>query len=107
MRLAQKVAFAAVLAISAVTLTACGANQDRLSIGSLPDDYRTRHPIVIAEAEHTIDIPVARGDIRLQQGTRDVIRGFVADYARSSSGPIQILLPSGSSNTHAAKCHAA
>lgn len=101
-RLARKVAFVAVLTVSAVTLTACGANQDRLSTGSLPDDYRTRHPIVIAEAEHTIDIPVARGDIRLQQGTRDVIGGFVAEYANSSSGAIQILLPSGSSNAHAA-----
>lgn len=101
-RMARKVVFAAALAVSAVSLTACGANQDRLSTGALPDDYRTRHPIMIAEAEHTIDIPVASGDIRLQQGTRDVISGFAADYANSSSGPINILLPSGSSNAHAA-----
>ncbi len=102
-RMARKFAFAVALTVSAVTLTACGANQDRLSTGALPDDYRTRHPIVIAEAEHTIDIPVASGDIRLPQGTRDVIQGFAADYASTSSGAIQILLPSGSSNAHAAR----
>jgi len=101
-RLARKFALAMALAVSAVTLTACGANQDRLSTGALPDDYRTRHPIVIAEAEHTIDIPIASGDTRLPQGMRDVVRGFAADYARSSSGAVQILLPSGSSNAHAA-----
>ncbi|WP_026616688.1 CpaD family pilus assembly protein [Ensifer aridi] len=92
----------AVLAILAGLLAGC-ANKDKLATGSIPDDYRTRHPIVIAEGERTIDIPVASGDTRLTQGTRDVIRGFAAEYRNASSGVIQIMLPRGSVNSHAAQ----
>src|SRR6478609_8128833 len=53
-----------------------GCARDGTTTGSLPDDYRTRHPIVIAESEHVIDVPIASGDRRLTAGARDVIRGF-------------------------------
>ncbi|WEX77533.1 CpaD family pilus assembly protein [Sinorhizobium numidicum] len=91
----------AILAILAGLLAGCGT-KDKLATGSIPDDYRTRHPIVLAEAERTIDIPVASGDSRLTQGTRDVIRGFAAEYRTASSGVIQIMLPRGSVNSNAA-----
>ncbi|MCZ4090845.1 CpaD family pilus assembly protein [Sinorhizobium psoraleae] len=92
---------AVTLAIVVGLLASCGT-KDKLATGAIPDDYRTRHPIVIAEAERTIDIPVASGDTRLPQGTRDVIRGFAAEYRHASSGVIQIMLPRGSDNSHAA-----
>lgn len=93
---------AAAVAIVAALLASCGT-KDNAATGAIPDDYRTRHPIVIAEGERTIDIPVASGDTRLTQGTRDVIRGFAAEYRNASSGVIQIMLPRGSVNSHAAK----
>ncbi|OAP35973.1 CpaD family pilus assembly protein [Sinorhizobium saheli] len=93
---------AAVLAIVAGLLAGCGT-RDQTTTGAIPDDYRTRHPIVLAEAERTIDIPVASGDTRLPQGTRDVIRGFASEYRKASSGVIQIVLPRGSANSHAAQ----
>ena len=31
------------------------------TVGSVSDDYRSRHPIVISEKEQTMDIPVATG----------------------------------------------
>ncbi|MBP1887929.1 CpaD family pilus assembly protein [Sinorhizobium mexicanum] len=89
-------------AVIAGLLASCGT-KDNLATGAIPDDYRTRHPIVIAEAERTIDIPVASGDTRLSQGTRDVIRGFAAEYRNASTGVIQIMLPRGSVNSHAAQ----
>ena len=89
-------------ALVGLLLAGC-ANKDRLATGALPDDYRTRHPIVMTEGERTIDIPVASGDTRLTQGTRDVIRGFAAEYRNASSGVIQIMLPRGSVNGHAAQ----
>ncbi|PDT35215.1 pilus assembly protein CpaD [Sinorhizobium sp. FG01] len=92
----------AALAILAGLLAGCGS-KDRLATGSIPDDYRTRHPIVIAEGERVIDIPVASGDRRLTAGTRDVIRGFATEYRNASSGVIQIMLPRGSANSHAAQ----
>lgn len=87
--------------LSAGLIAGCGT-KDNLSTGSLPDDYRTRHPIVIGQADHAIDIPIASGDVRLPQGTRDVIRGFASRYANTASGPVYVLLPSGSPNAHSA-----
>ncbi|CCE98131.1 pilus assembly protein CpaD [Sinorhizobium fredii HH103] len=102
MSLTRTSARMAALAILASLLAGCGS-KDNLSTGSIPDDYRTRHPIVIAEGERVIDIPVASGDRRLTSGTRDVIRGFATEYRSASSGVIQIMLPRGSANSHAAQ----
>ncbi|OCO98794.1 MULTISPECIES: CpaD family pilus assembly protein [unclassified Ensifer] len=93
---------AAILAIAGMLLASCGT-KDNLATGSIPDDYRTRHPIVLAEGERSIDIPIASGDRRLTQGTRDVIAGFAADYRNSASGVVQIMMPRGAANSHAAQ----
>jgi len=100
LRLAR--AFAIGMLLMAGTSLAGCANRDDMSTGALPDDYRTRHPIVIAEAEHSIDVPVASSDRHLTKGARDVIRGFASGYIDSATGTVQILLPSGSVNAGAA-----
>jgi len=94
--------FAAALMLSALTLAGCGANPDRNATNSIPDDYRTRHPIVLTEAEHTMDIPVATGDRELPRAVRDNIRGFAAEHGVKSRGAIRIMLPRGSANAGAA-----
>jgi pilus assembly protein CpaD len=78
------------LLVAGTSLAGC-ANRDGMSTGALPDDYRTRHPIVIAEAEHAIDVPVGTSDRRLTTGARDVIRGFAQSYTNSATGTVQIL----------------
>lgn len=95
----------AALALIAATLLASCAGQDRLSTGSLPDDYRTRHPIVVGEKEKTIDIPIATGQGRLTRGQQEVIAGFASEFAQTSTGVIQVLVPAGAANSNAA--HAA
>lgn len=87
---------------SAGMLAGCGNNRDRMSTGAIPDDYRTRHPISLAEVEHTLDIPVGSGDRRLTVGTRDAIHGFLANYRTDASGVFQIQYPEGSANAAAA-----
>lgn len=99
-RLARMLAIGALL-LAGTTLAGC-ASRDGMSTGALPDDYRTRHPIVIAEAEHAIDVPVASSDRHLTLGARDVIRGFASSYRNSATGTVQILVPTGSANAHAA-----
>lgn len=99
-RLVRMLAIGAFL-VAGTTLAGC-ANRDGMSTGALPDDYRTRHPIVIAEAEHVIDVPVASTDRRLTKGARDVIRGFAQSYTNSATGTVQILVPRGSGNAYAA-----
>jgi pilus assembly protein CpaD len=93
-------ATAALLGLAAL-VSGC-ANPDRTTTGSLPDDYRTRHPIVVSEGEKSIDIPIAAGGSGLIRGQSEVIAGFAAEYMRSSSGIIQIIIPQGSANSGAA-----
>ena len=88
------------LAASAVLLSSCGNSQ--MTTGSIPDDYRTRHPIVLAEGETTLDIPVASGDIRLTNGLKDTVRGFAQKFLSSPAAVMQIQVPSGSYNSGAA-----
>ena len=92
----------ATLLASLAVLAGCGANPDRSATGSIPDDYRTRHPIVLTESQHTIDVPVASGDRELTAAIRDNIRGFAMDYSSKSRGVIQIMVPHGSANAGAA-----
>ncbi len=89
------------LVLSAAMLAGC-ASKDAVTTSSIPDDYRTRHPIVLTEAEHTLDVPVASGDRSLTLPMRDNIRGFAQDYKSKSKGTVQIMLPQGSANAGAA-----
>lgn len=91
------------LGLAAMVLQACGTPRDDLKTGSIPDDYRTRHPIALAEVQQAIDIPVASGDRTLSIGTQDVISGFLAEAKRQSSGVLTIQYPSGSVNAAAAQ----
>jgi pilus assembly protein CpaD len=83
-------------------LSGCGSMKDQMSTSAVPDDYRTRHPIMLSEVEHTLDVPVASGDRRLTLSVQDSIAGFAADYLSASTGTIQIILPHGSPNSGAA-----
>lgn len=88
------------VALLVAAVTGC-ANRDDMTTGSVHDDYRQRHPIVLTQASHNVDIPVAASDRRLTQGTRDMIRGFVQDYKARATGSVEILTPQGSMNGQA------
>ncbi len=96
-----RIVAAAALALSAMLLSACGNSQ--LTTGSIPDDYRTRHPIMLAEGQSSIDIPVASGDVRLTIGMKDTVRGFGQNFLSSAAGTMQIQVPYGSYNAGAAQ----
>ncbi len=85
-----------------IAATASGCARDATQTGALPDDYRTRHPVVVGETEKAIDLPIAVGERRLTTPTREVVRGFGQKYASASTGVVQIMLPSGSPNAAAA-----
>ncbi len=93
---------AAVVFLGVSTLLASCANRDGMTTGALPDDYRTRHPIVVGEGEKTIDIPIAPGDQGLTRGQSEVIAGFASDYLSASKGIIRIVTPQGAINSGAA-----
>jgi pilus assembly protein CpaD len=90
-------AAATLLVVSlASALTSCA--RDPMTTSGIPADYRQRHPIVLSEAQHSLDIPVAMGDHHLPSAVGDNIRGFAQNYTNASSGIIQIQMPQGSAN---------
>ncbi|WP_245409925.1 CpaD family pilus assembly protein [Pararhizobium haloflavum] len=88
-------------AVLAGLLSAC-ANVHHVEVGSVPDDYRTNHPIIVSEQEQTLDIPVASGDRELTIASRGAVRGHAQRYKASASGSVRIMTPAGSMNSGAA-----
>jgi pilus assembly protein CpaD len=81
--------------ILALPLAAC-SGPDRIVTGSIvPDDYRQRHPIVIAEAPNTLDVFVAgsNGGGNVDSRTREQVRGFAERYRSQGRGQITLLFP--------------
>jgi len=77
-------------------------SQDGYTVGSIPDDYRTNHPITIQEKEASFDLVVAgNANAPTDEQIRSV-DGFLDAYRNNGSGPITLLLPLGSSNQAAA-----
>lgn len=94
----------ALLSGVAATLASCGTMKPSTeTTASIPDDYRTRHPITIAEVRHSLEVPVASGDRNLTMAMRDAIRGFAQDYASTSSATVELALPEGGINDGAAR----
>jgi pilus assembly protein CpaD len=93
---------ASVLAAASLIAGCAGWGGQSVIVGAVPDDYRTNHPIIVSEQEHTVDIPVASGDRELTVSMREIVRGAANNYKSSASGAIRIMVPVGSVNAGAA-----
>lgn len=93
---------ASAAAVAAAALLAGCANRDSITVGSIPDDYRTNHPIVLAEKEMTLDLPVASSDRGMTQAQKIALEGFLNRYDRSAAPVVRVMVPSGSANDVAA-----
>ncbi|QPC94935.1 CpaD family pilus assembly protein [Mesorhizobium sp. INR15] len=85
----------------AALLSGC-AKRDSITVGAIPDDYRTTHPIVISEKNQKIDLPVGAGDRGMTGSQRDTLLGFLDGYDKSAAPTLTIQIPSGSANEIAA-----
>lgn len=86
---------AAMILVVPVGLAGCGAT-DRIKTSSIPlEDYRARHPIVLAEARSSIDVFPSMGQGGLDRHTAKQIFAFAEQYRDTGQGPILILLPRG------------
>ena len=90
-----------ILTLLALSLLAGCANRE-MTVNSIPDDYRTNHPIVIGEQEQVADIPVGHADTQLSITQRSIIQHTASNYRANGSGVIHILIPTGSPNARAA-----
>lgn len=93
----------ALLALAAAALLAgCATQRDSITVGAIPDDYRTNHPIVIAEKRMTLDLPVGASDRGVTKIQKVALEGFLAGYDRSAAPVLTIMTPVGSANELAA-----
>lgn len=85
-------------------LSGCASyERDHFVVGSVPDDYRTRHPIVVSQSEATEDIVVSAHARKMSVRDRGVVDAFASRYRQSGAKEIAILIPSGSRNEAAAR----
>jgi pilus assembly protein CpaD len=97
-------AAAAVVAILAGCNHMQSAKLDRhVIVGSVPEDYRTTHPIAIEEGIETLDVPVGLNTVRLTNGVKGNIDGFARGFLVSDSASIAIVTPAGSANQAVAR----
>ena len=91
-----------VLVVVSLALLAGCAKRDHVIVGSVPDDYRTNHPIVIAEKDEVLDLPVAASERGLTKPQKVAVEGFLANYDRSAAPVVNVILPVGARNDVAA-----
>jgi len=85
----------AILTLS-LGLAAC-QSVDRTMTSSIPmDDYRVRHPIVLADTQHSVDIfPSGSGRVLDNRSAGQLVE-FGHLYRQLGEGPILVLYPTGS-----------
>ncbi len=76
---------------------------EHITVGSIPDDYRTTHPVTLSEQEQHLDVLIGTADTQISVPQRSVIQGFVDQYKSNGSGAVQIMLPSNGANAAAAR----
>jgi pilus assembly protein CpaD len=70
--------------------------------GSVPMDYRQRHPIVLKEGPRTVELLIGAKRGALTGAQRGEVLAFANEWRREASGGILIDVPSGTSNDIAA-----
>ncbi|MCO5130424.1 MAG: CpaD family pilus assembly protein [Xanthobacteraceae bacterium] len=94
---------AVLLAGVALALGACNHTRPAPDItGSIPDDYRQRHPIAIQEADQSIAIFVGNGRGGLNAGQRAEIVALGRTWMQEGTGAIVIDMPTQTPNARAA-----
>jgi pilus assembly protein CpaD len=98
----SRVSGTALLAALTLALLQGCTNRDSITVGAVPDDYRTNHPIMIAEKDEVIDLPVGAGDRGMTRTQKVALDGFLDSYDFSALPVVTITVPSGSANDVAA-----
>lgn len=94
----MKAALVPAAAVLAASLVAGCAKRDSITVGAVPDDYRTNHPIVISERAEVLDVPVGVSQSGVSEAQRVSVKGFIANYDRGAGSMVTIMVPHGSAN---------
>jgi pilus assembly protein CpaD len=88
----------AALFLGLASVVMAGCQTDRIVTGTVPSDYRDRHPIQINEGTRNIQMFVGAGRTGLTPEQRALAGGFASQWRRYASGPLVIELPTGVAN---------
>jgi pilus assembly protein CpaD len=89
------------LVLLAATLAACQHTNEEI-VSSIPADYRQRHPIVVQEADRTIEVFVGTGRGGLTASQRTDVTAYAQTWMNEGTGPIAVDLPVSTPNARAA-----
>jgi pilus assembly protein CpaD len=92
------------LLCSAATLGACShtTTEEVATTSSVPRDYRQRHPIVVQEADRSVEIFIGHARGGLTPSQRADVMAFARAWGREGTGGIIIDVPDGTANARAA-----
>jgi pilus assembly protein CpaD len=93
---------AALVAAAALLTCACNTTQQVAGVPEEPTDYRMRHPIVIREADRTLQMFIGSNRSELTPSQRAELLAFAQSWRREATGGVVIDLPVGASNERAA-----
>ena len=80
-------------ALVATLLAGCAGRGD--TVGSVPVDYRQRHPIELVRANETLDVFVGNINVALDERQQADVQEFARNYMRNGQGPLVAYLPVG------------
>ncbi len=86
---------------SATTLAGCYTDNSAV-LDSIPNDYRQRHPIVLRESPHAVELFIGEKRGTLTGAQRAEVLAFARDWRNEATGGIIIDIPAGTSNAAAA-----
>jgi pilus assembly protein CpaD len=100
----ERIAALCRLAACAVVLSTmlAGCNTTEEVTGSVPIDYRQRHPIVLKEGPRTVELFIGEKRGSLTGTQRAEVANFAREWRREATGGILIDVPTNSSNAAAA-----
>jgi pilus assembly protein CpaD len=82
------------LVICALPLAGCGGDRV-IADSTTPPDYRLRHPIVVGEADYSLDLFPTGPHGNLDPRSIDRLRDFAQRYRELGHGQITVLVPTG------------
>ena len=100
--LKRSLRIAAALLGASAALGACTHTDQDTVTGSIPNDYRQRHPIVVQDANRTTEVFVGTGRGGLTSAQRSDIAGLAETWLREGTGGIVIDMPVNTPNARVA-----
>lgn len=85
-----------------VALGACNTATEVVTVASVPEDYRLRHPIVIREADRSVAIFIGHARDGLSASQRADVSGLAEAWVREGTGAILADVPVDTPNARAA-----